>query len=142
MTVYDDVPTTAYMTTFMGYSREVPLQLQANIFRLLDRDYSSRHAWTMQRDPLPKGALLSIREDLTEDSDFFEDVMLTSKMHYTLMGLSSDTEGHTYNLARGRMSPTTPIALVTTGLKIKSARCPSSISLTASPAYRNLAMPC
>ncbi len=37
VTVYDDVPTTAYMTTFMGYSREVPLQLQANIFRLLDR---------------------------------------------------------------------------------------------------------
>ncbi|QRN82514.1 hypothetical protein JR338_08775 [Chloroflexota bacterium] len=100
VTVYDDVPTTAYMTTFLGYSREVPLQLQANIFRLLDPDYTARNSWTMIRNPLPKGALLSIREDLTEDSDFFEDVMLTSKMHYTLMGLSSDAEGHTYNLSR------------------------------------------
>ena len=99
-TVYDDVPTTAYMTTFLGYSREVPLQLQANIFSLLDPDYSARSAWTMTRDPLPENALMVIREDLTEDSDYFEDVMLTAKMHYTLMGLSTDAEGHTYNLPR------------------------------------------
>ncbi len=99
-TVYDDVPTTAYLTTFLGYSREVPLQLQANIFDLEDPDYSARSTWVMSRDPLPENALMEIRDDLTEDSDYFEEVMLTAKMHYTLMGLSADAEGHTYNLPR------------------------------------------
>jgi len=99
-TVYDDVPTTAYMTTFLGYSREVPLQLQANIFRLLDQDYVSRHIRITSRDTLSGAEIRAIREDLTEDSDYFEEVMLTTKMHYTLMGLSADVEGHTYSLPR------------------------------------------
>jgi len=96
VTVYDDVPTTAYMTTFLGYSREVPLQLQASIFNLLDPEYHAKGTWRMLRYPISGEELLAIRDTLTEDNSYFDEVMLTAKMHYTLMGVAADTEGHTY----------------------------------------------
>ena len=100
VTVYDDVPTTAYMTTFLGYSREVPLQLQANIFTLLDPEYRSKGFHQMHINPTPGEELMAIQDALTQENPFIEEVMLTTKMHYTLMGVPVDTEGHTYYMPR------------------------------------------
>jgi hypothetical protein len=98
--IYDEVPTTAYLTTFLGYSREIPLQLQGNIFEILDPENRARSVRQMLRDPLPGEDLLAIEEDLLTHNDHFEEVYLTTKMHYTMMGVSEDAAGHTYNLPR------------------------------------------
>ena len=102
VTVYDDVPTTAYMTTFLGYSREVPLQLQANIFNLLDPDVRSRspRAYQAFQNSIPGEKLQATKEDLTAANPYFDEVMLTAKMHYSLMGVPADTDGHTYYMPR------------------------------------------
>lgn len=98
--VYDEVPTTAYITTFLGYTRELPLHLQAEVFNFLDPEFSSRSTRQMLASAMPGEEIRELREQLTEDNPYIEKLLLTSKMHYTMMGLSADAEGHTYDLSR------------------------------------------
>ena len=98
--VYDEVPTTAYLTTFLGYTRELPLHLQTDVFNFLDPEYSSRSTRQMTRDALTGEELRGLKDQLTEDNPHIAKTLLTAKMHYTLMGVSADAEGHTYTLPR------------------------------------------
>ena len=98
--VYDEVPTTAYLTTFLGYTRELPLHLQGDVFNFLDPDYSARGTRLMLNASMSGESLRDLRDYLTEENPYITDLLLTSKMHYTTMGLSVDAEGHTYDLPR------------------------------------------
>ena len=40
-TIYDRLPTTAYMTTILGQNRQIPLRFQTDIWRLLDNQVQS-----------------------------------------------------------------------------------------------------
>ena len=98
--VYDEVPTTAYMTTFLGYTRELPLHLQGDVFNFLDPDYSARGTRQMLTNGMSGESLRDLRNFLTEENPYITELLLTSKMHYAMMGLSADAEGHTYDLPR------------------------------------------
>jgi ABC-type antimicrobial peptide transport system permease subunit len=95
--VYDDVPTTAYMTTFLGVSREVPLHLQSDVFRMLEPTSQSRSTWQMTGKPMTSEELLGLRESFEEDNPYIERFLLTNKMHYVFMGLVADAEGNIVN---------------------------------------------
>ena len=98
--VYDEVPTTAYMTTFLGYTRELPLHLQADVLNFLDPDFSSRGTRQMLRDAMTGEDLRNLKDLMTEDNPYIAKTLLTAKMHYVLMGISEDAEGHAYTLPR------------------------------------------
>ncbi len=95
--VYDEIPTTAYMTTFLGYSKEVPLSLQSDIFKLLDPEYLARGFRKMNREPMSSDEILALRESMVESNPYVSELMLTTKMHYTYMGVTFDANGNRIN---------------------------------------------
>ncbi len=95
--VYDEIPTTAYMTTFLGYSKEVPLSLQSDIFELLDPEYLARGFRKMNREPMSSEEMLALRESMVESNPYVSELMLTTKMHYTYMGVTFDANGNRIN---------------------------------------------
>ncbi|MCB2214053.1 ABC transporter permease [bacterium] len=95
--VYDEVPTPAYITTFLGVGKEIPLHLQGDIFRMLEPTYQSRSTWEMVRTPMSGEELLGLRESYEENSPLVENFLLTAKMHYVAMGVVEDAEGNLVN---------------------------------------------
>jgi hypothetical protein len=95
--VYDDVPTPAYMTTFLGIGKEIPLHLQSDIFHMLEPTYQARSIWEMSRYPMSSEELLGLRESYEENSPFIKNFLLTAKMNYVPMGVVADAEGNVVN---------------------------------------------
>jgi len=96
-TVYDEVPTTAYMTTFLGESREVPLHLQSDIFNLLDSEYESRSTWEMFYERMTGDEITELRRAFEENNPFIKEILLTGEMHYSLMGVVASADGNVVN---------------------------------------------
>ena len=59
-TIYDRVPTTAYLTTILGRHRQFPIQLESDIFRMLDNTFQGRQT-RMMFNTLPQ-ANRSVRQ--------------------------------------------------------------------------------
>lgn len=95
--VYDEVPTTAYMTTFLGESREIPLHLQSDIFNLLDSEYQSRSTREMRMYSMNGDDLTELKRYLEENNPYIEQVLLTSEMHYSFMGVVTSADGQVVN---------------------------------------------
>jgi ABC-type lipoprotein release transport system permease subunit len=85
--VYDEVQTLAYMTTFLGESREVPLHLQADIFHLLEPSYESRGRLQMVNYGWYGDEIARLRQRFEENNPYIERMILTYKMHYSYMGV-------------------------------------------------------
>jgi len=96
-TVYDEVPAIAYMTTFLGESREIPLHLQSDIFNLLDSEYQSRSTREMRIYSMNGDDLTELKRYLEENNPYIEQVFLTSEMHYSFMGVVATADGQVVN---------------------------------------------
>jgi ABC-type antimicrobial peptide transport system permease subunit len=96
-TVYDEVPATAYLTTFLGESREIPLHLQSDIFNLLDSEYQSRSTREMLMYGMNGDKLTELKRSLEENNPYIEQVLLTHEMHYALMGVVASADGQMQN---------------------------------------------
>lgn len=99
--VYDNIPVNAYLTTYKNETRDLGgLNLQYDIYRLIDPDYSYR----MDADDelyasiVNEGEYTSVkaeqeREKLLESSEFFKEMYLYTAVHYEYMGISKTKDG-------------------------------------------------
>jgi len=92
-TIYDRVPTTAYLTTILGQHRQLPVQLQSDVFRLLDSSFEGRQTKVMLRTPASGEQLRAAREELENSSPVIQEVLLTRYMHYEIMGIVAHADG-------------------------------------------------
>jgi len=92
-TIYDRVPTTAYLTTFLGRNRNVPVQLQSDLFRLLDSSYQARQTRSMFQSSLSGEQIREIRAKLEHENPVIKELLLTHYMHYEYMGLVEHADG-------------------------------------------------
>jgi ABC-type lipoprotein release transport system permease subunit len=100
-TVYDRIPVNAYMTSFKDETRDIGgLNLQFDIYRLIDPEYSYRMTWDMEmnEDYAKNGEYTALRAQeernkILADSQYIEEMYLYSEMHYEYMGISKTKEG-------------------------------------------------
>lgn len=92
-TVYDRVPTTAYLTTFLGRNRNVPVQLQSDLFRMLDSTYQARQTRQMYQSPTTGEQIREMRAKLVDENPVIKELLLTRYMHYEYMGLVEHADG-------------------------------------------------
>ena len=91
--IYDEVPTNAYLTTILGRQREFPIQLQADIFKMLNPDYQSRQLWQMARYPYSSEQIRDQRLNFEAENPYVDKILLTRYMHYEYMGVVSRADG-------------------------------------------------
>jgi len=92
-TIYDEVPTTAYLTTALGRHRQFPIQLQTDVFRILDNEWEGRQIRRMFQYPATGEELRAVREELEVDNPAIKEFLLTRYMHYEYMGLVEGADG-------------------------------------------------
>lgn len=99
--VYDNIPVTAYITTYKNETRDLGgLSLQYDIYRLIDPDYSYRMEfdWDLYYEILENGLYtvsraIEEREKLLKESEYIEEMHLYSTVHYEYMGISRTKDG-------------------------------------------------
>jgi len=92
-TIYDRVPTTAYLTTILGQHRQFPIELQSDVFRMLDSTYQGRQMWRMFQYPATGEQIQAARAELEEKNPVIKEFLLTRYMHYEYMGLVEFADG-------------------------------------------------
>ncbi len=92
-TIYDEVPTTAYLTTALGRHRQFPTNLQSDIFRMLDGKWQGRQMRYMFEYPATGDMIQEVREELQSENPVIEEFLLTRYMHYEYMGLVEGADG-------------------------------------------------
>lgn len=99
-TVYDRIPVTAYMTSYRDETRDVGgLNLQYDIYRLFDPDYSYRvQDEDIYEDTMKNGEYTSLkaqeeRERILDASEYFDKMYLYRAVHYEYMGVARTKEG-------------------------------------------------
>ncbi len=92
-TIYDRVPTTAYLTTILGRHRQFPIQLQTDVFRMLDNTYQGMQTRMMFQYPATGEQVREARADLEEKNPVIKEFLLTRYMHYEYMGLVEHADG-------------------------------------------------
>ena len=95
--VYDEVETLAYMSTYLGESREVPLHFYADILHLLEPNFSFDNRYQMRADENEGDFITRLRDTFEENNPYIERMILTSKMHYTYMGVIRQAGEDTIN---------------------------------------------
>ena len=95
--VYDEVQTLAYMTTYLGESREVPLHFYVDILQLLEPGFRSDSRYQMRTYEVVGDYIMRLRETFEENNPYIERMILTSKMNYTYMGVVSQAGEDTIN---------------------------------------------
>lgn len=102
-TVYNRIPVNAYMTTFKNETRDISgLNLQYDIYKLIDPDYTHRMVWnqSLYEERINEGEYTSFkaleeRRNILYDSEFFKEMYLYTAIHYEYMGISITKEGYT-----------------------------------------------
>ncbi|MDD2522714.1 MAG: hypothetical protein PHW11_07840 [Anaerolineaceae bacterium] len=92
-TIYDEVPTTAYLTTALGRHRQFPTRLQSDVFRMLDREWEGRQTWRMFEYPATGALVREAREKLESENPVIAEFLLTRYMHYEYKGLVAGADG-------------------------------------------------
>lgn len=92
-TIYDDVTTTAYLTTALGRHRQFPIQLQGDVFRMLDNEWQGRQTGRMFQYPATGEELRAVREGLEVNNPAIKEFLLTRYMHYEYIGLVEGADG-------------------------------------------------
>ena len=92
-TIYDRVPTTAYMTTILGQHRQFPIQLQTDVFRILDSSIQGRQTRRMFQYPATGEEVRAARLELEDKNPVVKEFLLTRYMHYEYMGLVAHADG-------------------------------------------------
>lgn len=92
-TIYDRLPTTAYMTTILGQNRQIPLRFQTDIWRLLDNQVQSRQDWMMWAYPATGKQIRDVREGLEAENPAIKEVLLTKYLYYDYIGLVEHADG-------------------------------------------------
>lgn len=95
--VYDEVQTLAYMTTYLGESREVPLHFFADILHLLEPAYSSDGSHPRQANEVAGDYITRLRQTFEKNNPYIERMILTNKMNYTYLGVISQAGEDTIN---------------------------------------------
>jgi len=93
LTIYDDVPTTAYLTTALGRDRQFPIQLQTDVFHMLDNEWEGRQTGRMFQYPATGEQVREAREQLEAENPAIREFLLTRYMHYDFMGLVEHADG-------------------------------------------------
>ena len=90
--VYDNIPVNAYMTTFKNETRDLGgLNLQYDIFRLIDPNYSYRMGWgTEVYNELISGANILLQRFMKKEENYwilgiFKEMYLYNAVHYEYM---------------------------------------------------------
>ena len=91
--IYDEVPTTAYLTTALGRHRQFPTNLQSDIFHMLDGEWEGRQTWLMFEYPSTGEMVRDAREELEKQNTVIEEFLLTRYMHYEYFGLVEHADG-------------------------------------------------
>ncbi len=92
-TIYDEVPTTAYLTTALGRLRQFPIQLQSDVFRMLDNEFQGRQTSRMFQYPATGEIVRDARTELEENNPVIKEFLLTRYMYYEYMGLVERADG-------------------------------------------------
>jgi cell division protein FtsX len=92
-TIYDRVPTTAYLTTVLGRHRQFPIQLESDVFRMLDNTFQGRQTRMMFQYPATGEQVRVARAELEEQNPVIKEFLLTRYMHYEYMGLVTHADG-------------------------------------------------
>ncbi|HOZ37870.1 MAG TPA: hypothetical protein PLH64_03885 [Anaerolineaceae bacterium] len=92
-TIYDRVPTTAYLTTILGRHRQFPIQLQSDVFRMLDNTFQGRQTRMMFQYPATGEQVRAARVELEDANPVIKEFLLTRYMHYEYMGLVTHADG-------------------------------------------------
>lgn len=92
-TIYDRLPTTAYMTTILGQNRQIPLRFQSDIWRLLDNQVQARQDWVMWAYPATGEEIREVREQLEAENPAIKEVLLTRYLYYDYIGLVEHADG-------------------------------------------------
>ena len=95
--VYDEVQTLAYMTTFLGESREVPLHFYADILHLLEPNFGVDNRYSIRATETEGDFITRLRQTFEENNPYIERMILTSKMNYTYMGIVQQAGEDTIN---------------------------------------------
>ena len=96
--IYDEVETTAYLTSFLANNRQVPLYLQSDIFPFLDPEYDSRNLGQMVYRKMNGDQITELKRTLEDENPFVKNILLTTEMHYTYMGIVNKADGRRVNL--------------------------------------------
>jgi ABC-type lipoprotein release transport system permease subunit len=107
-TVYDRIPVTAYITSSGDQFRALGgLDLQYDIYRLIDPEYNYRLQWDMEmyNDYMENGDYTSLRAQEERDgilagSKYFAQMYLYAAARYEYMGISKTREGEDEELSR------------------------------------------
>jgi len=98
--VYDTIPVNAYMTTYKNETRDIGgLDLQYDIYRLIDPEYSYRMSWDkIYEELINEGEYTSLkatqeRKKLLDESEFFKEMYLYTAAHYEYMGITRTNNG-------------------------------------------------
>jgi len=92
-TIYDEVPTTAYLTTALGRHRQFPIQLQTDVFHMLDNEWEGRQMSRMFNYPATGEQVREARAEVEADNPVIEEFLLTRYMHYEYIGLVEYADG-------------------------------------------------
>ncbi|MEL7626575.1 MAG: ABC transporter permease [Anaerolineaceae bacterium] len=100
-TIYNEVPTTAYLTTALGRHRQFPVRLQSDVFHMLDRDVEGRQISAMLYHQATGAQVREARVKLEGENPVIGEFLLTRYMYYEYMGLVEGADGRagTPNLA-------------------------------------------
>lgn len=93
LTIYAEVPTTAYLTTALGRHRQFPIQLQSDVFHMLNKEWNGRQTSRMFQYPATGEQVRSAREEIEADNPVIQEFLLTRYMHYEYMGLVAGADG-------------------------------------------------
>ncbi len=93
LTIYNDVPTTAYLTTALGRHRQFPIQLQSDVFHMLNNEWEGRQTGRMFQYPATGEQVRQAREEVEAENPVIQEFLLTRYMHYEYMGLVEGTDG-------------------------------------------------
>ena len=92
-TIYDRVPTTAYLTTILGQHRQFSISLQSDVFRMLDTSFQGRQTWRMFKFPATGEQIRVARAEFEDANPVIKEFLLTRYMHYEYMGLVERADG-------------------------------------------------
>lgn len=92
-TIYDRVPTTAYLTTILGQYRQFPISLQSDVWHMLDSRVQGRQTWQMFEYPGTGERVREVRAELEAANPVIKEYLLTRYMHYEYLGLVTGVDG-------------------------------------------------
>lgn len=92
-TIYDEIPTTAYLTTALGRHRNFPIRFQTDIVHMFETDWYCRETWRMFFYPATGEDIRNVKAYLGENSLVVKEVLLTKYMNYEYMGLVEHADG-------------------------------------------------